>query len=57
MVSRSQGNLNAQCSCTIRTLLLDVPEDDDRGDGGARCQEEQVEAEEQGVHHVVALHP
>lgn len=36
-------------------ISLGVPEDNDRGNGGG--QEEQVEAEEQGVHHVAALHP
>ena len=55
MVSGSQGNLNTGCSCTITTLLLGVPEDKDRGDRGG--QEEQVDAEEQVVHHVAELHP
>ena len=34
---------------------LGVPEDDDCDHGGGH--EEQVEAEEQGVHHVAELHP
>lgn len=55
MVSGSQGNLNTGCSCTTRTLLLGIPEDKDRGDRGG--QEEQVDAEEQVVHHVAELHP
>lgn len=36
-------------------ICLGVPEDDDRDHGGGH--EEQVEAEEQGVHHVAELHP
>ena len=34
---------------------LGVPEDDDCDNGSG--QEEQVEAEEQGVHHMAELHP
>lgn len=55
MVSGSQGNLSTGCSCTIRTLILGVPEDKDCGNRGG--QEEQVDAEEQVVHHVAELHP
>ena len=36
-------------------ICLGVPEDDDCDDGGGH--EEQVEAEEQGVHHVAELYP
>ena len=36
-------------------IMLDVPEDNDCDHRG--CHEEQVEAEEQGVHHVAELHP
>lgn len=39
----------------IRSQLLDVPEDDDGDDRGG--QEEQVEAEEEGVHRVAELYP
>lgn len=39
----------------IRYQLLGIPEDDDCDDCGG--QEEQVEAKEEGVHHVAELYP